>query len=131
LLVQKLCIERAEPNAPGSPGTLDGQSDDELDISSLATSISSTESFFDDLKTTPPSSISSSEKLRHKRQGRHLYRNMEARDQAMQLNGDLGDTKTLSMRCRNQYDGNVARSNSVQVNGNISDPAFMATLLAR
>jgi hypothetical protein len=134
--MKQLYIKRPEFNTPEAFEMPDGQSDCETDMDSsnpsevVQTPRSSMESLSGGF-TTPTSSVSSCVNFWHDHQCCHFYTNMEAKDKAIQLNGDLGSSGTFSKTCCNHYYRNIASGHSVQVNGNISNPALVATLLAR
>lgn len=55
------------------------------------------------------------------------YTNIEARDQAKQLNGDIEDPDNRLAAKIHHYEGLVATGRSVQLNGNMSSAAFMGS----
>lgn len=134
--MKQLHIKRPKPNTPEVLGILDNHSDYERNIDSssssevLQTSCPPAGSPSCGL-TSPTSSVSSLGNFRHESQCFPSYRNVEAKDNALQLNGDLGGPATPSKISRNRYYSNIASGYSVQVNGNVSNLDFLTTLLVR
>ncbi|SLM34627.1 hypothetical protein LPUS_03483 [Lasallia pustulata] len=56
------------------------------------------------------------------------YKNIETRDQAKQLNGDIGDALLAKS---NRYEGLMATGCSLQLNGNMSSAAFIASAFGK